>query len=170
MMGRLGGRSRLLAWGIGEGTFWLLLPDLLLPRESPEEKRAEAFLESWPGFSQSFSALLYWREPVMELPLDYLLAEGKEQEEEKQEVTQEQDKEKKETVDDDDSLEALDSQLEALGTDDPKEQEVQDGKQEEKQEAVVPGSVRGEGRWQEALEGDSSWDSSSSQVGVPVCD
>ena len=37
-------------------------------RESPEEKRAQAHLESWPGFS----AFLYWREPVVELPGDIL--------------------------------------------------------------------------------------------------
>jgi len=35
-------------------------------RESPEELRAQSHLESWPGFS----AFMYWREPVADLPDD----------------------------------------------------------------------------------------------------
>jgi len=35
-------------------------------RESPEELRAQSHLASWPGFS----AFLYWREPVADLPDD----------------------------------------------------------------------------------------------------
>ena len=47
-------------------------------RESPEELRAQSHLESWPGFS----AFLYWREPVAELPDD--LFDDLEDEEEKE--------------------------------------------------------------------------------------
>ena len=37
-------------------------------RESPEELRAESHLASWPGFS----AFLYWREPVADIPDELL--------------------------------------------------------------------------------------------------
>merc|ERR1719495_2314085 len=54
---------------LGEGESWgEEQTSSLGDRESPEEKRAQAHLESWPGFS----AFLYWREPVVELPGDIL--------------------------------------------------------------------------------------------------
>merc|ERR1712013_515084 len=56
---------------LGEGESWgEEQTSSLGDRESPEEKRAQAHLESWPGFS----AFLYWREPVIELP-GYILGD-----------------------------------------------------------------------------------------------
>ena len=188
-------------------------------RESPEEKRAQAHLESWPGFS----AFLYWREPVVELPGDILgdLLQshedggdgGSESEEvieatkvetnnggdqelgpDQIEVIQSQLTEAGKVIpnmekDTDDADAALEGQLESLGiscednkeggdpseddTSSPQESPPTEEKENEKTEEkesegkemkeVVPGCVRG--RWQEiSTEGDSSWDSTSSQV------
>ena len=191
-------------------------------RESPEEKRAQAHLESWPGFS----AFLYWREPVVELPGDILgdLLQshedgeqcedgGSESEEvivatkvgtnnkEDQEmgsdqitVIQSQLTEAGKVIpnpekDTEEADAALEGQLESLGisceddkeggdpseddTSSPQESPPTEEKENEKtgekesegkeMKEVVPGCVRG--RWQEiSTEGDSSWDSTSSQV------
>ena len=192
-------------------------------RESPEEKRAQAHLESWPGFS----AFLYWREPVVELPGDILgdLLQSHEDGEQCEdggseseqvivatkvetnnggdqelgsdqiEVIQSQLTEAGKVIpnlekDTDDADAALEGQLESLGIsceedtkeggnqseddtsstqESPPTEEKENEKTEEKEnegkemKEVVPGCVRG--RWQEiSTEGDSSWDSTSSQV------
>ena len=185
-------------------------------RESPEEKRAQAHLESWPGFS----AFLYWREPVVELPGDILgdlLQSHEDGGSESEEVIEATKVETNNGVDQEmgsdqitviqsqlteagkvipnlekDTEEAdaaLEGQLESLGIscEDNKEggdqsedetssteeshptEEKEKAKTEEKEsegkemKEVVPGCVRG--RWQEiSTEGDSSWDSTSSQV------
>ena len=192
-------------------------------RESPEEKRAQAHLESWPGFS----AFLYWREPVVELPGDILgdLLQSHEDGEQCEdggneaeqvilatkvetnnggdqevgsdqiEVIQSQLTEAGKVIpnlekDTDDADAALEGQLESLGiscednkeggdqsedetssTEESPPIEVKENEKTEEQKEnegkemkeVVPGCVRG--RWQEiSTEGDSSWDSTSSQV------
>jgi len=208
---------------LGEGESWgEEQTSSLGDRESPEEKRAQAHLESWPGFS----AFLYWREPVVELPGDILgdLLQSHEDGEQCEdggneaeqvilatkvetnnggdqevgsdqiEVIQSQLTEAGKVIpnlekDTDDADAALEGQLESLGIsceedtkeggdqseddtsstqESPPTEEKENEKTEEKEnegkemKEVVPGCVRG--RWQEiSTEGDSSWDSTSSQ-------
>jgi len=177
-------------------------------RESPEELRAQSHLESWPGFS----TFLFWREPVADLPDDFLddlvdhkeetINDGKstdvnvpaEEEEVKTETTEvetDQTKVENAQVGVEASIAeaeaALEGQLEILGISEKSQSEGKDDsirsslilknekvddqvkdmvKEEEElkelNKDIVPGCVRG--RWQEiSTEGDSSWDSTSSQ-------
>jgi len=177
-------------------------------RESPEELRAQSHLESWPGFS----TFLFWREPVADLPDDFLdeLVDHKEEtiNDEKStdvNVPAEEEEVKTETTEvetDQTKVEnaqvgveasiaeaeaALEGQLEILGISEKSQSEGKDDsirsslilknekvddqvkdmvKEEEElkelNKDIVPGCVRG--RWQEiSTEGDSSWDSTSSQ-------
>lgn len=177
-------------------------------RESPEELRAQSHLESWPGFS----TFLFWREPVADLPDDFLdelvdhkeetindekstdvnvPAEEEEVKTESTEVETDQTKVDNAQVGVEASIAeaeaALEGQLEILGISEKSQSEGKDDsirsslilknekvddqvkdmvKEEEElkelNKDIVPGCVRG--RWQEiSTEGDSSWDSTSSQ-------
>jgi len=177
-------------------------------RESPEELRAQSHLESWPGFS----TFLFWREPVADLPDDFLdeLVDHKEEtiNDEKStdvNVPAEEEEVKTETTEVEtdqtkvdnaqvgveasiaEAEAALEGQLEILGISEKSQSEGKDDsirsslilknekvddqvkdmvKEEEElkelNKDIVPGCVRG--RWQEiSTEGDSSWDSTSSQ-------
>jgi len=177
-------------------------------RESPEELRAQPHLESWPGFS----TFLFWREPVADLPDDFLdeLVDHKEEtiNDEKStdvNVPAEEEEVKTETTEVEtdqtkvdnaqvgveasiaEAEAALEGQLEILGISEKSQSEGKDDsirsslilknekvddqvkdmvKEEEElkelNKDIVPGCVRG--RWQEiSTEGDSSWDSTSSQ-------
>ena len=119
---------------------------------------------------------------MCDLPEELLSGLGGEQEmqtEVKEVVEVEADGKEEEVTEEIEDIEALESQLDALETSEgqleveEEEQEKEKGEEVEEQEkgeeveeqessGVAPGTV---GRWQEVQEGDSSWDSESSQVG-----
>jgi len=162
-------------------------------RESPEEIRAQPYLEDWPGFT----SFLYWREPLCTIP-DELIKEFDTEKEPSLSVTTEEVLE--------DGLEALNTQMEALDiklddkeggeltesvTNDvakPNEDvKVESNELQEKEEInenvksidikedskskAETNTKTGEttsgkdvGKWLEVTEGDTSWESASSQV------